>query len=106
MQARARCFAILLLAAIGSDLVGDTGCHELSEPVPEAAWQRAAPEDTADACATVCVPDCFCCTRSTAAAPAVTPPAPGSVHAVEPAASPGRRAGVHPRPDRPPLLPA
>lgn len=60
----ARISAMLLLAAICAD-VANVHCDEASLPAGDANLAVSAPEaDSADSCATVCVPDCFCCTRT------------------------------------------
>jgi len=101
---RASCWAALaLLAAIGSDLLADR-CHELSVPSgAAAALQDAGRQSEQDPCATVCVPDCFCCARSTVATPALMLPGGRTVNVLEPPSTPDQRPGVLPLPDPPPL---
>jgi hypothetical protein len=95
--------ALALLAAIGSDLVNDR-CHEptVASQAGAAQWDADRDSDT-DPCDRVCVPDCFCCARSTVAAPLLMPPGVRPIDVLEPPAAPGRQPGVLPLPDPPPL---
>jgi hypothetical protein len=53
-----RLLAVTLLLCIGQDLAADALCAPPFETAFNADTMTAA---TADSCATVCVPDCFCC---------------------------------------------
>ena len=58
--------ALLILAVIAVDL-GDAGC----DPIPVGlgdARVEAAHDEPADDCADLCLPDCFCCATTVAAA--------------------------------------
>jgi hypothetical protein len=99
-----RLAALLLAAVVCADVTLDAACDPVGLPGPAAA----APEFSAeagrgDACADSCVPDCFCCSRSETAGPALVLPgltaleqAPSS----DPASVP---AVVRPVPELPPL---
>jgi hypothetical protein len=99
-----RVASLVLLAAVGVDLAGDTRCD-----VPQfglegsAAFSAAIPPGTEEPCASFCVPDCFCCSRSLVARPAVVPPEPGPLTAVGLPRPPNRPDGVRPVAVRPPL---
>jgi hypothetical protein len=95
-----RLLACLLLAAIGSDLVGDAGCDLPFSPVASVTLRAGD-----DAGSPVCVPDdCFCCSRATGAGPLVEAPQPGDlVKHLAPAVSERWLDGVRPVVDRPPL---
>jgi len=70
-----RLTAGLLLVAIGADLAADARC-DATTPLAGSLSVRTEerdPRTSGDACAPVCVPDCFCCSRSTAASAAVFP---------------------------------
>lgn len=84
--------ALLLLAVVLGDLAFDADC----DPLPPAAGElavAAADDGDADACATGCIPDCFCCSRSLAAGPRVEPPAPDGVASVAVVVVPGLPPG-------------
>jgi hypothetical protein len=96
--------ACLLLAIIAADLVGDTGCDSFGLGAASPTTVRAAAKDGAnEACADVCVPDCFCCSRSVAAAPLVLPPEPQRLTSVEAPVSERWSEGIRPVVDHPPL---
>jgi hypothetical protein len=101
-----RVAACLLLLAIAADLGADGLCDEA--PVAAVAGvallgagvtQPGSPE----ACAAFCVPDCFCCSASVPATPAVEPaePRPLAASVVPPLER--WPTGVRPVVDRPPL---
>ncbi len=98
--------ALLLLLAIGGDVLADTACH----PLPQTTLHErlTAPEAAADddPCGSSCVPDCFCCSTlsvTDVGLPRQGAPLAGSVAlACERACAPG----ICPAPYRPPILPA
>ena len=104
-----RAAACLLLAAIALDLLADTRCDVpsflLSSPtrVGELSQTRDGSGENGEACATYCVPDCFCCSRSTLAGPAIIPPEPGPLMPLGAPAAEHCSEGVRPVVDRPPL---
>ena len=66
-KVRVKAAAILILGLLTVDLV-DSWCDPLTIPGLRPTVGSSQPNRT-DACANVCVPDCFCCSS---AAPAVT----------------------------------
>jgi len=99
-----RLVALLLAAVAYADVTLDAACDPIAFPGPSsAAAVFSADTGNGDACAKSCVPDCFCCSRSETAVPALAlpgltvlaqalSPAPASVTAV-----------VRPVPNPPPL---
>lgn len=84
--------AILLLVASGGDLAVDVAC----DPLPMTGGGlavAAAAEGHADACASGCVPDCFCCSRSLGAGPRVEPPVPDGMTPTVVSLTPGLPPG-------------
>ncbi len=103
----ARALACLLLAVIAADVAADATCDELTlGPVPTALVREAGPDGQGEACRDLCVPDCFCCSRSLAAGPAVLPPEPQPLASLAAVAALRRPAGVRPVLDPPPLIQA
>jgi hypothetical protein len=102
-----RGLACLLLAAICVDIVGDATCDAPPPVAPSAtvlADLERGPSRSPEPCAEVCVPDCFCCSRSVAADPAVVPPRPVGLTRLATPASEHGAAGWRPPVDHPPLL--
>ena len=102
------CAALLLLAAIASDLVADTRCNSVA---PESASQAralkapAAPgQVTVDPCGGFCVPDCFCCSQLVAGVTIAVPPAILNLVAITSDRVESWSIGVRPIPYHPPLL--
>jgi len=62
----AQAIALLILGVIGSDL-GDVACDPLRLGLGDAILSPASAAAT-DACADLCLPDCFCCAPTVAAA--------------------------------------
>jgi hypothetical protein len=93
--------AIFLVAVALGDLAIDADCDPLSFTSGASAITMAT-DDNTDACAAGCIPDCFCCSRSLAAAPRVSPPAPDGVAAALAVAAPGLPPGFSVLDDRPP----
>jgi hypothetical protein len=103
----ARLAACLLLVAIGADLFADVDCAPHFTATADADRTLTAPAGggaASDACAQVCVPDCFCCSTSVAAAARVLPPAPAFRTVAEPESGERWRQGLRPVLDLPPLL--
>ena len=101
-----RAAACLLLAVIAADLAADTACDMPAPPAASpsaAAVQGVAPGGPNERCADFCMPDCFCCSRSVAAGPAVLPPEPQRLTPVDVSATDDRSAGFRPVIDHPPL---
>jgi hypothetical protein len=99
-----RVAALLLAVVICADVGFGAGCEplDLPGPAPDAPALSAAPSP-ADACAALCIPDCFCCSRSESAGAALTLPpltALAQVLSASPASVP---AVVRPVPEPPPL---
>jgi hypothetical protein len=97
----------LLLLAIGEDLIGDPWCDRA--PISRRSSELvdlAAPDRSDEPCASVCVPDCFCCSRSTTAVTMVLPPAPAGCSVLAVRAGRHGCAGIHPRVEHPPRLAA
>ena len=94
---------MLLLAAICAD-VTNVHCDGSVLPIGrQTVVVTASQSDVGDPCATTCVADCFCCSRTEQAAafelrPLVEPPAPCAVGGFSRPAS-----GIRPIPYHPPL---
>ncbi len=100
-----RLVALLLAAVVCADVTLDAGCDPVDLPGSAlgATAVSAGDSSSADACASFCVPDCFCCSRSETASPALTLPALTAL-AQAPSASPvSVPAVVLPVPEPPPL---
>ena len=54
-----RALAVILLLGIGQDLAADALCDLRIETASDTEVVSA--DSSEDSCATVCVPDCFCC---------------------------------------------
>jgi hypothetical protein len=99
-----RLVALLLAAVICGDVTLDAACDPIDLPAPASA-STAVSADMAstDACASFCIPDCFCCSRSETAGLALTLPALTDLsHAPSPGLAPVQ-AVVRPVPEPPPL---
>jgi hypothetical protein len=100
-----RIVALLLVALVCADVALDAGCEPAPVPAGGAttALANAGPDSPADACAEVCVPDCFCCSRSES--PGATPTLPPPAQTAEAPESP--RASLTPLclpvPELPPI---
>ena len=99
-----RVVALLLAAAVCVDVTLDAACDPIDLSGPASAVAAlSADTGSADACASFCVPDCFCCSRSETAGPALTLPpltALAQVPSPDPASVP---AVVRPVAEPPPL---
>lgn len=100
-----RLAACVLLAVIAVDVVADTTCDSpgLSARSATTAMRGPNPSGANDPCSDVCVPDCFCCSRSTAARPAVPPPDLARLTPVDAPAAERCPDGVRSVLDHPPL---
>ena len=100
----ARLVALLLAAVVCADITLGAGCDPVELPGPTSGTEAvSAYGESADACATFCIPDCFCCSRSETASAALTLP-PLTATAKAPAPRPGSvSAVVRPVPEPPPL---
>ncbi len=100
-----RLVAFALLALIGADVAGDATCDLPTALVANASASLGSPTpEAAEPCVDVCIPDCFCCSRSVAARTSIVPPPAVLVAGRLAAAREDRAAGVRPVADRPPLL--
>lgn len=99
-----RLLAMLFVCLIVSDLAWDVSCDQLSVPAGGGGAVTTAPPDhDGDACAPLCVADCYCCSRGLSATVVMVMPAIGSATlavALAPDAAPD---GVRPIPYHPPL---
>ena len=99
-----RAIACLLLAIIAADVGAGTVCDSLGFGPASAATVRGPDSSGAnEPCADVCVPDCFCCSRSLPAGPLVLPPEPQRFTSVDAPAAEDWPEGVRPVLDHPPL---
>ena len=78
----AQVIALLILGVIGSDL-GDVACDPLRLGLGDAILSQASAAAT-DACADQCLPDCFCCAPTVAAALPEIAGAPAAMRAPGP----------------------
>jgi len=99
-----RLVALLLLAVACADVTLDAACDPIGFPGPaSAAAALSADAGNGDARTKSCVPDCFCCSRSETAGPALALPGL-TVLAQAPSPDPSSvPAVVRPVPDPPPL---
>ena len=99
-----RLVALLLVAGVCADVTLDASCDPIGLLGPaSAAAAFSADTGTGDACANTCVADCFCCSRSETAGPALALP---GLTALAQAPSPDPvfvAAVVRPVPELPPL---
>ncbi len=99
-----RAAACLLLAVIASDLVTDTACDSFGFGAASATTVRGAvPGGANEPCADVCVPDCFCCSRSVVAGPVVLAQEPERLTSVVAPVAKRCTEGFRPVVDHPPL---
>jgi hypothetical protein len=104
MPVALRAAACVLLAVIAADIVTDTACDSFGLGAASVTTVRGAASGTAkEACSDVCVPDCFCCSRSVVAGPVVLPPEPERLTSVDAPVAMRRPEGVRPVVDHPPL---
>ncbi len=70
-----RLAGLLLAVVVCADVTLDAACDPIGLPGPAAATAiRPADAGRSEACANQCVPDCFCCSRSEQAGPALILP--------------------------------
>ena len=101
-----RLAACLLLAVIAADLASDARCDDGATSARGAAAvsdQGQRQGRTHEPCTDFCVPDCFCCSRSVAAGPALLLPEPERLLLFDAPAPERWLEGVRPVVDRPPL---
>src|SRR5512145_2180902 len=103
MPSRSTVATLLLLVAICVGVL-DTHCDELSLTRPARSEVAPARPDADDDCGSVCVPDCYSCTRSDQ--PRAVTLAPGDQNVVAAFVKPAPRPtdGVLSPPYHPPLL--
>jgi len=99
-----RLLVLLLAAVVCADVTLDAACDPIRLPGTASTVPAFAAETgSGDACADTCVADCFCCSRSETAGPALILPGL-TVLAQAAAASPHSvPAVVRPVPEPPPL---
>ena len=99
-----RLVALMLAAVVCADVTLDAACDPIGLPgAASAAAAFSADNEARDACAETCVADCFCCSRSETAGPAVVLPgltALAQAPSPDPASVP---SVVRPVPEPPPL---
>lgn len=99
-----RLVALLLAAVVCADMALDAACDPIRLPGPASTVPAAlADAGTADASADTCVADCYCCSRSETAGPALILPALSLLAQAGPATAAFAPAVVQPVPERPPL---
>ena len=99
-----RLVALLLAAVLCADVTLDAACDPIGLPGPAAsATAFSADAGTGDACADTCVADCFCCSRSETAGPALILPGLTVLAQAAAAIPPSVPAVVQPVPEPPPL---
>ena len=71
-----RLVALLLAVVVSADITLGAACDPIDLPAsaPGATAVSAGGSAPVDACTSFCVPDCFCCSRSETAGPALTLP--------------------------------
>jgi hypothetical protein len=97
-----RLVAILLATVVCADVTLDAACDPIRVPSAVASISCADAE-SGDACAGSCIPDCFCCSRSETAGPALAIPPPSLLRQTAAATPASTTAGVRPVSERPPL---
>jgi hypothetical protein len=99
-----RLVALLLAAVVCTDVTLDAACDPIALPGPASSVPAFSVDTgTGDVCGDTCVADCFCCSRSETAGPALILPGL-SLLARAGAASPAFvPAVVQPVPEPPPL---
>lgn len=98
-------FAALVVCIIFADIALDGSCDPVATGgATQVAFTAGTTDGANDPCADLCVPDCFCCSRSVTAGPAILPPMIGPVAAASELRAPATPAGVRPVPYHPPLL--
>jgi hypothetical protein len=99
-----RLVALLLTAVVCADVTLDAACDPVGFAGPAStAAAFSSDTDSGDACAESCVPDCFCCSRSEAAGPALALPGLTALAQAPSPTPPSVPAVVRPVPEPPPL---
>ena len=99
-----RLVALLLAAVVCADMTLDAACDPVRLPGPASTVPAfSADAGTGDACADTCVADCFCCSRSETAGPALVLPALTALAQVPYPSAESVPAVVRPVPQPPPL---
>lgn len=97
-----RLVALALAAVVCADVTLDAACDPLRMPDSIVSVSGASSE-AEDACAESCVPDCFCCSRSETAGPALALPPPTLLRQTAAATPASITAGIRPVSELPPL---
>ena len=97
-----RLVALALAAVVCADVTLDAACDPLRMPSSVASVFNTDFESD-DACAETCVPDCFCCSRSETAGPALALPPPTLLARSATATAASITAGIRPVSELPPL---
>ena len=99
-----RLVALLLAAVVCADVTLDAACDPIGLAGPAStAAAFSADTGTGDACAETCVADCFCCSRSETAGPALALPGLTALAQAPPPDPAFVPAVVRPVPEPPPL---
>jgi hypothetical protein len=98
-----RLVALALAAVVCADVTLDAACDPLRMP-SSVASVFSADGESGDACAESCVPDCFCCSRSETAGPALALPPPTLLRQTAAATPASITAGIRPVSELPPLV--
>ena len=99
-----RLVALLLAAVVCADVTLDAACDPIRLPGPASTVPAfSADAGTGDACADTCVADCFCCSRSETAGPALILPGLTVLAQAAAAIAASVPAVVQPVPEPPPL---
>jgi hypothetical protein len=93
--------ALVLLCVISADAVFDADCDPIFAPGGSARLARGA--EGREGCARFCIPDCFCCSRTLVAGPAVLPRGPELLTLITPFAAIPAPDPIRSVPYRPPL---
>ena len=101
-RTRLRLVALLLTTVVCADVTLDAACDPIGVPGPSTSV-AAANAPSGDACAGSCIPDCFCCSRSETAGPALALPPPTLLRQTAAATPASITAGVRPVSELPPL---
>jgi hypothetical protein len=97
-----RLVAVLLTALACAEVSLDAACDPIS--LPNVRTTIAANQaGSGDACAASCVPDCFCCSRSETAGPALALPSPTLLDQAAAVSSVSIATGIRPVLEPPPI---
>lgn len=99
-----RIVALLLVAVVCADVTLDAACDPIRLPGPASSVPAlSADAGTGDPCKDTCVADCFCCSRSETAGPALVLPGLSLLARAGAASAAFVPAVVQPVPEPPPL---